>query len=675
MAQSTAGASAGVTVDDLPQAVKLVLTEKELAQTDFVLALTCKKCNSPAKTCTVAKNYSPGRCLILHCPNQRTCPNWFVCCVCNKRVDKRRVKDHFAKNKAHYKNLEALVAYAIVAKEEAVLSNVSADANIGYIDYGPSDDDNDDLLADTLNFPDAISALTEQQASIAGGTTNSDAVATVRKMTWLELAFQDLPVASMREVLASFGNQRNMALYFVANHQKHPIGGVQYLVTRVFHRNEFFSGLTIDNGLASEDESKWHFINFAQYISMGDKQRRRQAALTAGFASSMFDNSFFRATRVLRYDEMNRYYGKSNQHTLWNILPIPTVRSIDGIAYISPVNAIRFLLAFATEVDDFVVNFSRRNSTTGDQDSVVYHISQSREAKKWEASVLEKFQGTLSFQNGLFTWAIDWKDGFGSNRTKLQRKPTDGWTFSSGTPKDRINSIDNTIPIALGLKKNESWHKVQHAFREDMKQLNNGMSPLMSYHGGLRKVIPVFVRRVACMTDKVECAEYTSTLSCTSQLHRCFGKIIRFDPPKFDQQMIENYLKSQKQGGFDAKLRQYGWSHGFVESTKNGAKFAACYNCRKRNVDVLRQSSSVDPTYPLRNITCEECADWTLDATTKTMLLFETPKKYPTFVLPDCPVEAPTGREIGLEKMECIPLDFDTLKQAARFAFYNCCAK
>jgi hypothetical protein len=43
--------------------------------------------------------------------------------------------------------------------------------------------------------------------------------------------------------------------------------------------------------------------------------------------------------------------------------------------------------------------------------------------------------------------------------------------------------------------------------------------------------------------------------------------------------------------------------------------------------------------------------------------------------LPDCPVEPPIGRGINLQRMQYIQLDFDTIRQAVKFAFYNSCAK
>lgn len=120
----------------------------------------------------------------------------------------------------------------------------------------------------------------------------------------------------------------------------------------------------------------------------------------------------------------------------------------------------------------------------------------------------------LGHKDALLIWVSDWRDGFGTNRTKQQRKSTTAWTISFSTPKDRVNSISNTFPIAVGLKKNPFWHLVEDRFQKDMKAFGNG--PIWLYRGDLKKVVPCFVLRITCITDKVERSEYTSTLGCTS---------------------------------------------------------------------------------------------------------------------------------------------------------------
>ena len=62
-------------------------------------------------------------------------------------------------------------------------------------------------------------------------------------------------------------------------------------------------------------------------------------------------------------------------------------------------------------------------------------------------------------------WCTDWKDGFGVNRSKQQRKHTDGWTFTIATPRSNVNGMENAMAISIGLKKNQSWRITGEADR------------------------------------------------------------------------------------------------------------------------------------------------------------------------------------------------------------------
>jgi hypothetical protein len=140
--------------------------------------------------------------------------------------------------------------------------------------------------------------------------------------------------------------------------------------------------------VATQEEAQWHFLNFVQYMSMSEQQCKRQAKLAYLLAAeTALNKSFFKATRILQFEELNRYYGRSNQHTIWNILPIPTIENIDGIAYVNPINICRFLIAFSTNLDDFLVEFGEEplgnedDSLHEKKGSVVFHIAESTYAQ------------------------------------------------------------------------------------------------------------------------------------------------------------------------------------------------------------------------------------------------------------------------------------------------------
>ena len=543
-------------------AVTTVLTSYGLSLEDknVEVAVRCRSCKEYASTCGVAINYKPGHCLILHCPNSRRrsqgkkCPNWFICVGCNKRVDKRRVTDHFA-SKHHVQTLNTKLQ-----RENQEPMQLSLDSgfeeNLIDDDYYYCDDDNDDggmqfnegfldndnticdMELETDDLDEEVSAIPIMENSQLSSTKNATKKA-LSYQNWLEGKFSHLHRATRLEVMDSFGDQRNMKLYHFAEFTRSN-GGIQYLVTRCFRRTEFIYGNSHQQDtVASVQEAKWHFKCFTQYISMSDKQRRREAELLSSLLVGM-DQTFFRTTWLVDYHELNIIYGRSNQHSLWNILPIPSVVNIGGIAYVNPVNVIRYLMAFAADVDDMAVNFVSDNENDDNDDDtysihlgkpsspVVYHIAESQAALEWKKEVLECQKDEMFLERhkaALLAWAVDWRDGFGSNRTKQNRKSTNAWTFSLSMPKEVVNSISNTLPIAVGLKKNISWPMVEEQFRLDMEELSEGRRPVFVYHGSLRKIIPVFVRRIACLTDKVERADYTSTLSCTSMNHRYFSKI------------------------------------------------------------------------------------------------------------------------------------------------------
>jgi hypothetical protein len=283
----------------------------------------------------------------------------------------------------------------------------------------------------------------------------------------LHKIFSETPGASTNPAfMKSFNDQHNMMLYHI-NEMCRQHGGLQYLVSRAFRQTPHFSNA------AHVDESLWHFRSMVQFISMSDKQKKRQAKILTTMILKNSHAKLFPTTFVPSFRDMNRLYGRSNQHTMWRCLPIPTVTCIDGIAYTNPINVIRHLLAFSTEVDLFMVCGNeevqqQQTTTTG-----VLHVTQSKWAQEWKKQIKEKYPAI----NAILLWVVDWRDGFGANRTKQNRKSTNAWTFSVATPQHTINSLNNTLPIALGLKKNPSWSLVEDQFRSDMSSLGDGLEP------------------------------------------------------------------------------------------------------------------------------------------------------------------------------------------------------
>jgi hypothetical protein len=462
----------------------------------------------------------------------------------------------------------------------------------------------------------------------------------------------------------------SMRNYFAADHfSEH--AGVQYLVTNAFQRGPNYS----IPKLATKQEAKWHFGCFVQYMSMTQKQRARQAGI---INTNFIDQSSFTNTHIPEQKELNQLYGRSNKTTIWNNLPIPHVENFSGIGYVSPANILRYLFGFSVEMDHFTVQDSQ---TPGD---ATFHVNQSSFAMKWR----QELQAMHPDKVHLLVWLTHWRDGFGPNRTKNNRKSAVAWTASFSTPKGRINSIDNTRLIALGLKKNEAWPDVEHKFEEDMRLFGNGLKPFMVYHGGLKKIIPVFVRQFACLTDKVERSDITQTLGCTSTIHRQFGQILPIEEaPIVDTKAIQKFLKDMKMGL--GKPRQYNWSSSMLSCNGVSEVLPACTICRKNNVDWLRREPSQrDPAIER----CENCANWKVSSVTEARLRYAAPPNYPNQSrtmpsLPDgvvvphgrepSPLLPPTpeGAETPIHYLLPIHCDFKTLRDGTRFCFFNAMAK
>ena len=160
----------------------------------------------------------------------------------------------------------------------------------------------------------------------------------------------------------------------------------------------------------------------------------------------------------------------------------------------------------------------------------------------------------------LLAWGSIWADGFGANCTKQNRNPIQAKTMTMSPTKNRINAIDKTFPIAVGLKKRDH-PKVDRHFAQDIKKLTNARAPFWVLHGRLQKILPIYFDLIVSITDKVEKAEMTGTLSHSSDHHKRFGKAIKLEPHSVKSESVASFLKeptSHRMAEF------YGWSSHFL---------------------------------------------------------------------------------------------------------------
>jgi hypothetical protein len=634
---------------------------------DLTQITHCRNCGSPAKNSWKSRNFD-GNCLVLDCRNRkngRKCSNWFVCLDCKVRVDRRRTKQHFASS-SHREAKYAVASMPLFESMPSPTTFTYFEDAVSLADPTESELGTRDTVAIDGSVPPTLTTV--QETSVNPATD------------WLEEVCGNIKVASRFEVMEAFDDQLNMKYYFCAKHVNNDAGGYRYLVSRAFQGTEFISKKKV----AATPEAIWHIQSFIQYHSMNQKQRKRQAAITASLFDGITQSTLFDMTRVLPFDDLQKHYGKSRKDALWNSLPIPVVQNFSGIAYINPLQVLRFMFAFAVEMDNFVLRFDEHEHDEEEQlsdceDEVVINVEDCRASKEMALHCRTQFNGK-GHTVLIVLPSTDWLDGFGSNRTKQNRKPIRLWTWNTSPPRDKINTVSNTFPIAIGMKKNVNWNRVEQQFRKDLLAFQDRDEPLLLYHGVLKKLVPVYVKRVASLQDKVERADVTSTLSCTSDFHRCFGKLFQMQRPTiFKEALNQEFAKDNN----DRSILPFGWSSTYVDcTTNNGGRLPSCTRCRRKSLFTLFRLSGIEHPFSeeqeesnIDNIAegpCSECADWTIDQTTRQMLKFKAPKKYPTFERDNCPLVAPTYRQVGAD-MELVPIDisFEFLKASARYAYYN----
>lgn len=218
----------------------------------------------------------------------------------------------------------------------------------------PPSVDNDVASKSTVS-----SASSNDIMSVASGiglVTQEEATEAPKSSSWLDNVFSNASEATFGEVFVAFQDQCHMRHCFIAELAKHS-GRIQCLISRCFRKTDGLTG-TVGHKMATVEEATFHLHCAAQHLSMGEPQRRRQADIASMLAHhGAAQNSLFQATRMLTHDEMNKHHGRSNQHSLWNMLPAPTVQNVGGIGCVSPANAIWHLLAFGVELDNIQVQF------------------------------------------------------------------------------------------------------------------------------------------------------------------------------------------------------------------------------------------------------------------------------------------------------------------------------
>ena len=509
---------------------------------------------------------------------------------------------------------------------------------------------------------------------------------------WLITLLADTPQATLQEVTNCFqGSEMENFKFFwtgeLATGMGHCGGGIVLLVGRTFQQ---VKDSALDRSrLPMFPEALWQFLNLVQHQSMTEKQRLRQSRINTMLVGNIESKRLFlKHTFIPLPEQLGRYYGGTGQHSMLNNLPCPKAVDVDGVAYVSPKTIIAFCLANGIPIDDVYV-MANSETETFDGARTVNHASESRKAVAWRNAIRTGYYngaphskiGAPKHPVVICVGVSDWTDGFGPGKVKNNRNAVDCKSFTVSPPKQSVNDVKNTFPVAMGLKKSVmGWRKVERLFRQELESLTSATEPILFYHGRLQKVVPCFFKRFVVMSDKAERNGLTGTIGCGSNSHRCFSISGIISTPSCKHDDLTKFLSSLTSRNVKAN---YGWSHDFVNSKSgnNGAVFPSCRECRQKNLEGLgMEFGKKKSTNSKTSNSCTKCCDWELLPScqkTASMLDFPSPDNYPTQATEGSPVPPPVGRdEFGEEtKLPFMQLSWNVMMQGCRFAFFQACRK
>ena len=254
--------------------------------------------------------------------------------------------------------------------------------------------------------------------------------------------------------------------------------GWVYAVGRAFQGTHILN----QDLVPSIEEAMWHFMAFVQWMSLSEKQRRRQCFLQGPM---MRMNKFFGATSVLSYEDHARIYGPTGRNLLWNTLPVPPVRTIVGCGYTNPVHILRYVFALGIPIDPFYVDkgdsHARNAKFTVKRNEKIYHLFQFAVCEEWHIKV--RTAGS-KHQVVFIAWVTSYRDAAMPGHSKQNRNSFIMISLMVAPPNERTNGTQNTFLVALGLKKNkEGWEAVEHQLEIVMSAVSDPKNPLDVYHG------------------------------------------------------------------------------------------------------------------------------------------------------------------------------------------------
>ncbi|CAB9517193.1 hypothetical protein SEMRO_838_G209210.1 [Seminavis robusta] len=462
----------------------------------------CGKCNTAQSYCRkVIEAFiheNQGTCLQFECRvsgcKGRT---WFVCVDCCRKCGDSiaNAEHHLSASKIHKKNRKAL-GHAI--EEEASVDLITAAANasnsgdpenpnlmescsVGAQSWGQDDtslDHHQSSSPGKRNYesafgsshfhPIAQAAVGEESALNHVDATHTNQTLPVsmdlslfgdqpaESITWITNLHQRKKKATPTELSLALGADSNMAYFFAEEEHGSPDGkiggGLRALVGRAFQGTWALS----QSSLPTFPEAVFQAQFMVQYVSMNEVQWQRQIDILDALRRSSNDSSLLQSTHLLSSKkDLRRVFDDGNQNSLWNTLPIPPVHNIGNIGYVSPKDLLTFAFAFGFKLDPiYVLNSTLEAELDAAQNLPAYHVSDCREVQEMKRGTIKFIRNSdEEFDVVLVVPCSDWRDGHGISHVKNNRSSVTTWSWSILPPKDNVNSTDNTLPIAVGAKK------------------------------------------------------------------------------------------------------------------------------------------------------------------------------------------------------------------------------
>ena len=316
---------------------------------------------------------------------------------------------------------------------------------------------------------------------------------------------------------------------------------------------------------------------------------KRMSEALSGHISKLKLTSLPTSTNSIR----SRYV--EGKFSILKNLPRPVVRCIDAHGYVSLKDCIADILAHGLELDIITVQ--------AEQVLDVSKISESKYARE----IFDRASSLYPGEKVVVLYFNEWSDDF---EPLYSSKGTRGstWlkTVTIAPPPDKLHSLCNTYPIAIG-KKSANHELIERQFALEMLQLRNGEhNPF--YSSTLKSNVKVYVEMFASLQDQPE-------------------------------RRHANYVMLGG-GKFTAR-----WGHA-IDFASVATGVPACKDCFHQLLQMNRTGGAT-PTF-----SCDKCLNWETNIDSG-LLDFSPPKNFPESEVP-----LPSGM------LRPLKLTYDTMKVA-----------